>query len=137
MIRKIPYRFSAQREAVLNRVMNTNSHPTADWIFDEVRKEFPRISLGTVYRNLNQLVTAGQIREVRDENLTRYDGNIKPHEHIKCLQCGELFDVNVLPEDFAVSPMLDDSFTVKDIQLTLVVDCSKSTCKHQHNRKEK
>ena len=137
MLRKLPYRFSAQREAVLKMVMSTDTHPTADWIFDEVRREFPRISLGTVYRNLNQLVSAEQIREVKDENLTRYDGNIKPHEHIKCLQCGELFDVNILPEDFATSSMPDDSYTIRDVQLTLVVDCSESTCKHQHKRKEK
>ena len=48
-------RFSKQREVIQNIVQKTNSHPTADWIFHKAKKEIPNISLGTVYRNLNQL----------------------------------------------------------------------------------
>ena len=54
-------RFSKQREVIQNIVQRTNSHPTADWIFHKAKKEIPNISLGTVYRNLNQLNKDGVI----------------------------------------------------------------------------
>ena len=90
MVRK-----SKQREAILRVVKGTTSHPAADWIYEQVRKEIPNISLGTVYRNLKLLKQEGEILELDFSNtLARFDGNIRNHYHFKCERCGRIFDVD-------------------------------------------
>ncbi len=87
-------RFSPQRQAVLEAVSGTFTHPTADWIYDEVRKTFPRISLGTVYRNLGELKEEGLIVGFTDSSgVERYDGTVCSHLHFQCTECGKLLDV--------------------------------------------
>ena len=90
MVRK-----SKQREAILRVVKGTTSHPTADWVYEQVRREIPNISLGTVYRNLKLLKQEGQILELNFGNtLVRFDGNTQYHYHFICEQCGRVFDVS-------------------------------------------
>ncbi len=91
-------RYSHQRETILLLVRGTDSHPTADWIFEQVRRDIPNVSLGTVYRNLNQLADAGLILRLHDDGHTRYDGNLERHDHFRCDRCGRMFDVHV-PHD--------------------------------------
>ena len=62
-------RYSHQREVIKKVVQNTNSHPTADWVFNQTKKIIPNISLGTVYRNLKRLEEEGEMNTI-------YDGNI-------------------------------------------------------------
>ena len=57
-------RETRQRRVVYETIKNTHSHPTADWIFEQVRTEVPKVSLGTVYRNLSVLKDEGVIREI-------------------------------------------------------------------------
>ena len=84
-----------QKEAILKVVRSTTSHPTADWIHNEVRKEIPDISLGTVYRNLRLLRKNGEILELDSgSNSSRFDGNRDNHYHFKCEKCGCIFDVD-------------------------------------------
>jgi Fe2+ or Zn2+ uptake regulation protein len=88
-------RNSKQKEAILKVVKGTASHPDAYMIYEQVKKEIPRISLGTVYRNLKQLKLAGIIREIRipgDKDL--FDGNMEPHYHCYCCKCGRIFDLD-------------------------------------------
>ena len=88
-------RKSKQREAIFETVREANSHPTAEWVYEQVRKEIPNISLGTVYRNLKLLKQAGMISELNFiDNLSRFNGNVQHHYHFKCEQCGNIFDVN-------------------------------------------
>ncbi len=76
-------------------LMNTTSHPTADAIYEDVRKDIPNISLGTVYRNLRQMKERGDIVELDFcGHLSRYDGNNSPHYHFVCERCGEVFDID-------------------------------------------
>jgi len=90
MVRK-----SKQREAIIKVVKGTTSHPTADWVYEQVRKELPNISLGTVYRNLNLLQREGEILELNFGNtLSRFDGNTRNHYHFRCKGCGRIFDVD-------------------------------------------
>lgn len=58
-------KYSKQREALLTLLRSTRSHPSADWLYENLRKEFPNISLGTVYRNLAQLAENGDILKIR------------------------------------------------------------------------
>ena len=86
-----------QKEAILKVLRGTRSHPTADWIYHEVRKEMPNISLGTVYRNLKLLSAQHEILEVElSGTLSRYDACTDAHYHFRCEQCGSVFDVEGL-----------------------------------------
>jgi Fe2+ or Zn2+ uptake regulation protein len=87
-------RESRQREAVLDVLRQATSHPTADWVYDEVRKRIPNISKGTVYRNLKALRDAGEISELNlSGSISRYEGRRDNHYHFRCEQCGRIFDL--------------------------------------------
>ena len=89
-------RQSKQRDLVIRILRSTRSHPTAEWIYDEARKEMPSISLGTVYRNLSLLKDNGEILQLDiGPSLCRYDGNATNHYHFRCEQCQRVFDVDM------------------------------------------
>jgi Fe2+ or Zn2+ uptake regulation protein len=84
---------------VYDAIRDTQTHPTADWIFEKVRSEVPKISLGTVYRNLTVLKEDGLIRELTGvDRRARYEAAGEPHAHFVCTDCGEIRDVDVRPE---------------------------------------
>ena len=88
-------RETRQREAILNLLRGTASHPTADWIYDGVRKVIPNISKGTVYRNLKTLRDMGEISELNlSGTVSRYEGRKDNHYHFRCPRCGRVFDLN-------------------------------------------
>lgn len=85
---------SKQREAILKVLKRTKIHPPAEWIYREVKKEIPSISLGTVYRNINLLQSMGEVSVINCEgNGGRYDGNTLLHYHITCQNCGKISDI--------------------------------------------
>ncbi len=89
---------SRQREKIFQALRRTQSHPTAEWIFKEVRQEIPKISLGTVYRNLNVLRRQGRILELDfGEGIRRYDAVVQPHYHFMCSRCGMVCDIDIPP----------------------------------------
>ncbi len=89
---------SRQREAIIEVVMNTKCHPTADWVYSEVRKKIPNISLGTVYRNLSMLTEDGTIQKLNiGTSVEHFDGNPKPHYHVCCKICGRICDIEAKP----------------------------------------
>ena len=88
-----------QKEAILNVLSNTTSHPTATWIYDKVRKEIPHVSLGTVYRNLRLLQTQGRISELEIAGCKRFDIKTNKHGHFSCDLCGRVFDVDESESD--------------------------------------
>ncbi|HHW45978.1 MAG TPA: transcriptional repressor [Clostridiales bacterium] len=89
-------KFSRQRQAILECLKNTNCHPSAGWLYDNVRKEIPNISLGTVYRNLAELSQSGDILSFTPGDGTeRFDGNTKPHYHFYCSSCRSVIDVDI------------------------------------------
>jgi Fe2+ or Zn2+ uptake regulation protein len=68
-------------------------HPTAEWVFRQVRRRVPGVSLATVYRNLRQLVQAGLVVERVGAGGSRFDGNLSEHHHFTCLTCRRVFDI--------------------------------------------
>jgi Fe2+ or Zn2+ uptake regulation protein len=80
------------REVVLDVVRGTDSHPTAEQVHGMVRRRLPRVSLGTVYRNLRRLVEAGLVKELPGPH-ARFDGNASEHHHFTCTTCGRIVDV--------------------------------------------
>jgi Fur family peroxide stress response transcriptional regulator len=88
-------RRTKQREAILKVLRSTTSHPAADWIYSEVRKEIPDISLGTVYRNLKLLRECREILEIDlGSTSSRFNGNPANHYHFRCEKCGRVFDID-------------------------------------------
>jgi len=88
---------SKQRDLILRILRSTKSHPTADWVYDQARKEMPKISKATVYRNLNLLKEEGKIRECTIcKGIIRYDGDVRLHYHIRCIECGRIDDVPIV-----------------------------------------
>lgn len=78
----------------MNVIKRTKSHPSAEWVYTEVKKKVPNISLGTVYRNLKLLQSTGEVTEIScNGNECRFDGNTCLHYHITCQKCGKISDV--------------------------------------------
>ena len=93
-------RMTRQRQVVLEAVRMNPSHPAVDQLYSEVRKVLPRISLATVYRNLEELVKEGLIRRLEPEqNPMRFDGDVSEHYHVTCTRCGRIEDAAFAAED--------------------------------------
>ena len=88
-------RNTKQREAILKILQNIRSHPTADQIYDEVRKDIPDISKGTVYRNLQVLAANGAISVLNiNGTQSRYEEKQDGHYHFRCEECKRVFDLD-------------------------------------------
>lgn len=86
------------RRVMIEEIKKVYSHPTADDIYVMVKKRVPRVSLGTIYRNLELLSENGSILKLDSAgNQRRYDGNVKNHYHFRCLRCGQVLDIPVKP----------------------------------------
>lgn len=96
-------RYSKQRELIYEAVCGTNQHPTAETVYNWLKPENPSLSLGTVYRNLNQLADDGSLLRL-PLSVERFDANTAPHPHFRCLVCGNVFDMDGLGYD----PQLDE-----------------------------
>lgn len=89
-------KYSRQRESIKNFLATRCDHPTAETIYVNIKKEFPNISLGTVYRNLSLLSELGEIQKLSTGiGPDRFDGNPKPHYHFICNSCGCVLDLDV------------------------------------------
>ena len=87
-------RYSKKRQAIVDCLMSTTTHPTADWIYSRLRPQFPDLSLGTVYRNLKELKDAGIIQSIGVVGgQERFDYNTAPHTHLVCEKCHSVLDV--------------------------------------------
>ena len=87
-------RLTSQRQIILEELRKVKSHPTATEMYDMVRKRLPRIGLGTVYRNLELLAKLGIIRKLEgDCKQKRFDGDISPHYHVRCIKCNRVDDI--------------------------------------------
>ena len=89
-------KFSRQRESIRNYLSGTKEHPTADVIYHNIRKEYPNISLGTVYRNLNLLVEQGEIQKLScGDGTDHFDYNTDEHYHFICTECRRVLDLEM------------------------------------------
>ncbi len=89
-------RSSRQRDRILALLRSTDEHPTAAWIYDQLKSEFPRLSLGNVYRNLHILVEQGLIERIQGgSTFDRYEAADEPHCHLLCERCGAIVDLEL------------------------------------------
>ena len=105
-------RYSRQREDIYNYMLSSKEHPSAEMVYEALKAEHPNLSLGTVYRNLQQMAQDGRLLEI-DGPTARFDGNIEPHTHLRCQKCGCVADVE-LPYDSA----LDQAFRMEGWNIT-------------------
>ena len=87
-------RITNQREVIRDYLRSVEIHPTAEKVYEEVKKKLPRISLGTVYRNLEYLKKKGELQEIATET-KRFDGDVTDHQHFVCQKCGKVFDIDI------------------------------------------
>lgn len=91
-------RKTIQSSLVLETVNRLQCHPTADEVYLEIVKQYPTISRGTVYRNLQRLCEMGEIRKREiPGGADRFDHLCHDHYHVRCINCGRIFDVDIEP----------------------------------------
>ena len=89
-------RRSKKRDAILQCIKESTIHPSAEWIYTQLKDEYPDLSLGTVYRNLALFRESGEIVRVATVNgVDRMDGVTAPHSHFICDECGAVLDIEV------------------------------------------
>ena len=115
-------KYSRQRASIKEYLAGTVEHPTADTVYMHVREEFPNISLGTVYRNLNLLADIGEAVKI-----TTFDGRTEPHYHVVCGSCGKVEDLEMSSEEIASINNAADS--VFDGKITSHTTLFYGTCK--------
>lgn len=90
-------RQTAARRVIWEEIQGVTSHPTADELYEKVKKRLPRVSLGTVYRNLELLSRMGRIQKIEGGPQKRFDPNTENHYHFRCRECGKVSDLTLEP----------------------------------------
>ena len=118
-------KYSRQREAVIECLRNRHDHPTADALFQTLREEDPKISLGTVYRNLGLLVELGEIRKISTgDGCERYDYITEDHYHFICNRCGRIFDLGTKQMEGIHNSVVNENIaTIDSHELTFYGIC--------------
>ena len=119
-------RYSKKREAILQALMNTQEHPSAEWVYLQMRERYPDISLGTVYRNLAQFKEQGKIISLGAVNgVERFDANVKPHVHFICKWCDRVLDLQELdvPQSLCLSAARETGAKVDQCWMTFYGQC--------------
>ena len=127
------YRMTNQRQVILEEIRKVNTHPTADEVYEMVRKRLPRISLGTVYRNLEILSTCGLIQKIGPvSSQMRFDGITKNHYHLRCIYCGKVEDAPIETVDELENAIREKSdYSIIGYKLEFIGICPK--CREKEN----
>lgn len=127
------YKRSRQREKILELLQGTERHPTADWIYNELKEEFPDLSMGTVYRNLIVLIDQGLVNKIDfGSTFDRFDANVGPHYHFICEKCGAIMDLQ-MPVDQSLNERVNEAtpFTAQRHRIEFFGICDR--CKASGN----
>ena len=128
--------YSRKREAILQTLRATKMHPTAEWVYQHLKTAFPDLSMGTVYRNLSLFKQEGLIASVGIVNgQERFDGNITPHTHFVCLNCGIVQDSGPFPTEEVARVSQKYGVTVLTEQVLYYGYCS--DCEEKRRRAER
>ena len=119
--------YSRKREAILAKICSTKTHPTAEWVYHELKEQYPDLSLATVYRNIALFKEDGNVVSVGTvSGQERFDGDIAPHGHFICNECNAVIDIDTSTEHPAIITHLKDSqlFKVDRVDLTAYGLCN-------------
>jgi len=119
-LREKGLRPTKQRACVYGVILDKRDHPTADDIFDRVKKQLPGTSFATVYNCLETLVGCGLVRQVHmDRSPTRYCPNLSPHAHFKCKNTGKIYDIQIDQATLArMEALIPTGFTADNLDLS-------------------
>ncbi len=107
-----------QRIKIMEFLKHTRTHPTAEMVYRGVVKDLPTISLATVYRNLNLLAVHGEVLKFEINGEYRFDGVTGPHQHLICMDCGKIMDVDQKEiSDFAMKKIKTNDFDPKYVNI--------------------
>ncbi|MCI2147534.1 MAG: transcriptional repressor [Clostridiales bacterium] len=109
-------RYSKQRSLIMDVLKSTHTHPTAQWVYEQAKREMPSIGIATVYRNLNALVQNGDVQKIiAPGNIEHYDADTSDHWHMECMQCGRIVDLKASSEQLAaLHRMIVETFDIRD-----------------------
>ena len=126
-------KYSRQRECIREYLLSTREHPTADTVYINVKKQFPNISLGTVYRNLNLLAANREILKISTpDGADRFDGKTEPHSHFFCTNCGRVLDMEMKDfPDLTTSASKTSVGVIKRFDVTFYGECNDCCRAHQ------
>lgn len=126
--------YSKQREIILETLAENVVHPTAEYLYEKVKEKDEKISLATLYRNLNKLSEIGIIKKIDGlETSSHFDHNTHEHYHFMCKKCGKVFDVSAdIAPDLVekASKLTDFSIESHDVVFSGI-------CKECKNKKSK
>jgi Fur family peroxide stress response transcriptional regulator len=119
------FHFTRQRAAVFDFLRSVEHHPTAEEVYLAIKKELPKVSLATVYKNLEALITAGLASRLNyGDGSARYDIRTDHHHHLRCLQCGKMWDMEASENSAWLKKMKARAgFQVLDYRLDLLGQC--------------
>jgi len=128
------YRMTNQRQVILEEIQKVSTHPTADEVYEIVRRRLPRISLGTVYRNLEILSACGLIQNIGPiSSQMRFDGITKKHYHLRCIYCGSVEDAPIDPMENLENAICEKSdYSIIGHKLEFIGICPK--CRKNENQ---
>src|SRR3972149_3258736 len=99
---------SRQGEVILEELKRLTTHPRSDELYALVRRRLPRVSLGTIYRNLDRLRREGTITEIYCGDFVRYDADLSAHDHFLCRGCRRVWDFDQESAEVSASPASDE-----------------------------
>ena len=121
--------YSRQREAILQVLSGTKSHPDAAWVYEQARKIIPNISLGTVYRNLSNLQQSGKIVSLGVYGgVERFDADVNEHLHFFCKKCKAIKDISA--KGLIPCEVIEDELNAEIDSVTCVFEGKCSDCKN-------
>ena len=119
-----------KRDAILNCLRSTDVHPSAEWVYEQLKAEHSDISLATVYRNLARFKERGEIASLGTVNgIERFDGNTEPHVHFICTNCSGVLDLHGVAVPEELSQTVSGTGQVAACQLTFTGKCNQ--CVHK------
>ncbi|MCL2162802.1 MAG: transcriptional repressor [Oscillospiraceae bacterium] len=118
----------------MNSLHETSAHPSAEQVYYALKSHYPRLSLGTVYRNLQRLKQEGMVRSIAVVNgQERFDGDVSEHAHFICDKCSAVIDLDIpLPDDLGAS-VKQDGFLLTARQLFLRGLCPECVADQRSN----
>lgn len=115
---------SKQRDALIDILQSTDTHPTAEWVYERMKEKFPNVSLATVYRNLKHMIELGLARELYTDNSSRFDANMSEHYHFVCKKCNKLIDIFPEDENAEIEKIKSKGFVIDSYDFSIYGICT-------------
>ena len=125
--------FSHKRQAILDAICSTDTHPDAEWVYKKLKEKYPKLSLGTVYRNIAEFKEDGSVASIAVVGgIERIDGNVKAHPHFICSECNAVIDVEADVDEGNLCREISEKYGIECNRLELLFSGKCSDCKNKN-----